>query len=83
MFLNTIPFNFYAIGTLLMIISITVLKFDFGPMKLHEDNARKGDLFTTAARPYGDADNEISNPTGKVIDLVFPIITLIISAPPQ
>ena len=78
MFLNTIPFNFYAIGTLLMIISITVLKFDFGPMKLHEDNARKGDLFTTAARPYGDADNEISNPTGKVIDLVFPIITLII-----
>ncbi|MGN0513783.1 MAG: Na+/H+ antiporter NhaC family protein [Lachnospiraceae bacterium] len=78
MFLNTIPFNFYALGTLLMILFITILKFDFGPMKTHEDNARKGDLFTTAARPYGDADHELTNPKGKVIDLVFPIISLII-----
>lgn len=78
MFLRTIPYNFYAMTTLLMIIVITVLKFDFGPMKRHELNAAKGDLFTTAARPYGDADDEPTTPRGKVIDLVFPVIVLII-----
>ncbi len=77
MFLKTIPYNFYALTTLMMIIIITVLKFDFGPMKRHEKNAAKGDLFTTDARPYGNADDEPDNPKGKVIDLVFPIIILI------
>lgn len=77
MFLKTIPYNFYALSTLLMIILITVLKTDYGLMKIHEENAIKGDLFTTAARPYGDADDEPSTPHGKVIDLVFPIIVLI------
>lgn len=79
MFLRTIPYNFYAIATLLMIILVVLLKADFGPMKKHEDNALKGDLFTTAARPYGDADDEIKTPNGKVIDLVFPVIVLVIS----
>lgn len=78
MFLNTIPYNFYALTTLVMIIVVTVLKFDFGSMKLHEANAVKGDLFTTAARPYGNADEEITSPNGKVIDLVFPVVVLII-----
>lgn len=78
MFLKTIPYNFYALTTLLMIILITVLKADFGLMKTHEENAMKGDLFTTAARPYGDADEEPVTPHGKVIDLVFPVIVLII-----
>ncbi len=77
MFLKTIPYNFYALSTLLMIILITVFKTDYGLMKIHEDNAVKGDLFTTAARPYGDADDEPDTPHGKVIDLVFPIIVLI------
>ena len=77
MFLSTIPFNFYALTTLLMVILITVLKLDYGPMRLHESNARKGDLFTTDARPYGNADDEPVNPNGQVIDLVFPIAVLI------
>lgn len=78
MFLNTIPYNFYALTTLLMIIVITVLKFDFGPMALHEKNAADGDLFTTSSRPYGNVDDEITNPKGKVIDLVLPVVVLII-----
>lgn len=78
MFLNTIPYNFYAIVTLLMMFLITVLNFDFGPMKMHEENAIKGDLFTTASRPYGDVDEEITTPNGSVIDLVLPIAVLII-----
>ena len=78
MFLNTIPYNFYALATLLMMVLITVFNYDFGPMKLHEQNAVKGDLFTTAARPYGNADDEIKNPTGSVIDLVCPVAILIV-----
>ncbi len=79
MFLQTIPYNFYAIGTLLMIVLITTMKVDFGPMKLHEVNAiHHNDLFTTAARPYGEADDRNSVQIGKVIDLVFPVIALII-----
>ncbi len=78
MFLNTIPYNFYALTTLLMIIYITITKMDYGPMKLHEDNAIKGDLFTTEDRPYGNVDDEMTHPKGDVIDLVFPVIVLII-----
>lgn len=78
MFLNTIPYNFYALTTLMMIIYITVTKLDYGPMKLHESNALKGDLFTTAARPYGNADDEPVSPRGAVIDLVFPVAVLIL-----
>lgn len=78
MFLQTIPYNFYALTTLLMIILITVLKTDFGLMKIHEQNAIKGDLFTSDARPYGDLDDEPIEPHGKVIDLVFPVVILII-----
>ncbi len=78
MFLKTIPYNFYALTTLLMIIVVTVGKFDFGSMKIHEENAMKGDLFTTAERPYGNADQEPQSPSGKVIDLVFPVAALIV-----
>lgn len=78
MFLNTIPYNFYALTTLLMMILLTVMNFDFGGMKLHEDNARKGDLFSTAARPYGDMDERSGSlPKGSVIDLVLPVAVLI------
>lgn len=78
MFLQTIPYNFYALTTLLMMLLITVLKFDFGSMKIHEDNAVKGDLFTTAARPYGDDEENTDKPNGSVIDLVLPVVVLII-----
>lgn len=78
MFLQTIPYNFYAITTLAMMLLLTIMKFDFGSMKVHEDNAKKGDLFTTAARPYGDDDDTTDKPNGAVIDLVLPVIVLII-----
>lgn len=78
MFLQTIPYNFYAITTLSMMLLLTIMKFDFGSMKVHEDNANKGDLFTTAARPYGDDDDNTDKPNGAVIDLVLPVIVLII-----
>lgn len=78
MFLQTIPYNFYALCTLVMMFLITVLKFDFGSMKIHEDNAIKGDLFTTLARPYGDDEENTDKPNGAVIDLVLPVVVLII-----
>ena len=77
MFLNTIPYNLYALTTILMMILLAVMKTDFGSMRVHEMNAMKGDLFTTDARPYGDADQEPVSPQGKVIDLVLPVLVLI------
>lgn len=79
MFLKTIPYNFYALGTLLMIVVISLMKFDYGPMKLHEDNAAKGDLFTTKERPYGDDTDDTVESNGKVMDLVIPVVVLIAS----
>ena len=79
MFIRSIPFNFYALLTIVMIITISLMKFDYGSMKKHELNAAKGDLYTTAARPYKDVNDEEVSSKGKVIDLVLPIIVLIIS----
>ncbi len=77
LFIQAIPYNFYAILTIIMMIVIAVAKFDFGPMKLHEKNAiEKGDLFTSGTKVSGE-DEEI-NPKGKVIDLVLPVVVLII-----
>ncbi|MCP1102752.1 tetracycline resistance efflux pump [Aequitasia blattaphilus] len=78
-FIRAIPYNFYALLSIVMMISITVMKFDYGPMKLHEKNAKNGDLFTTPDRPYADAKEEVVSSKGKVIDLVFPIIVLIVA----
>ena len=61
-----------------MMILSSVLKFDFGLMRTHEDNAIKGDLFTTSDRPYGDVDEKSEKPNGAVIDLVMPVAVLII-----
>ena len=79
MFLNTIPYNFYAILTIIMVICVAALKFDYGSMAVHERNAEmNGDLFTTEGRPYGDGteDGEVS-PKGRVVDLVLPVIALV------
>ena len=80
LFLRAIPYNFYARLTILMMILISVMKVDFGPMAVHERNAKKGDLFTTSNRPYADAEkNEnVIAPKGKVIDLLIPILSLIV-----
>ena len=77
-FLRAIPFNYYAILTLVFIIVMTCLNIDYGPMRTHELNAAKGDLYTTPERPFADAKEMKFNPNGKVIDLVIPIIILII-----
>ena len=77
-FLKAIPYNYYAILTMVFIIVMTCMNIDYGPMKTHEDNAAKGDLYTTEHRPYADASEMKFNPNGKVIDLVIPVIILII-----
>ena len=78
LFIQAIPFNFYSLLTIAMMILITVMNLDFGPMKLHEDNAAKGDLYTTPERPYADAASEAPASKGKVRDLVVPIVILIV-----
>ena len=77
-FLRAIPYNYYAVLTMVFIIMMTALNIDYGPMKKHEDNAAKGDLYTTPERPYADAEEMKFNPNGKVIDLILPVIVLII-----
>lgn len=77
-FMRAIPYNFYALLTIVMMFTLIVLKLDYGPMRLHEDNAIKGDIYTTPDRPYADAEKEIVEGKGKVIDLVLPIILLIV-----
>lgn len=78
-FVRTIPYNFYAILTIVMMVGMVLMKTEFGAMKTHEINALNGDLYTTSARPYENAtDDEAPNPRGKVIDLVVPIVVLVI-----
>ena len=77
LFVQAIPYNFYAILTLVMVFLTAALNIDFGPMKKHEDNAAKGDIYTTPERPYENVAEMKFNPTGKVIDLVLPVIILI------
>ena len=80
MFLQTIPYNFYALLTITMMLTLTFMKFEYGPMATHEKNAlENGDLFTTAGRPYGDGeDAATANPKGKVIALVLPVALLVL-----
>lgn len=78
-FVRAIPYNFYALLTIVMMVAMVVMKFEYGPMKEHEENAKKGDLYTTPDRPYANAEDEItSDSKGTVLDLVIPIISLII-----
>ena len=78
LFIKAIPYNFYALLTILMMVVIVVGKIDFGPMKLHERNAMNGDIYTTPDRPYANASSDYVNPKGKVVDLIIPIISLIV-----
>ena len=78
-FVRTIPYNFYAILTIVMMVGMVLMKTEFGAMRTHEINALNGDLYTTSARPYENAtDDGAPNPRGKVIDLVIPIVMLVI-----
>lgn len=78
LFIQAIPYNFYALFTILMMVVLAFAKMDYGPMKLHERNAfEKGDIFTTGDRVSND--DVAANPKGKVIDLVLPVVVLIIT----
>jgi len=77
-FLRAIPYNYYALLTIVMMVTMVLLKVEFGPMKTHELNALKGDLFTTADRPYAGSEEDLGNENGTVLDLVVPVIVLIV-----
>ncbi len=78
-FIQTIPYNLYAILTLVMLVAITLLRVDFGPMKKHEMNAIAGDLFTTPGRPYEGNEEEVIKENSHVLDLILPVVVLIAS----
>ena len=79
LFISAIPYNYYALLTIFMMVVMAIMKVEYGPMATHEKNAiEKGDIYTTPDRPYADADNTPVSSKGKVIDLVFPIVLLIV-----
>ncbi len=77
LFCQAIPYNFYSLLTFVFIIAITLMKFDYGPMKLHEFNASKGDLFTSGVEHEAQDDEKPATDKGRVIDLIIPIVVLI------
>ncbi|MBE7025720.1 MAG: Na+/H+ antiporter NhaC family protein [Ruminococcaceae bacterium] len=77
LFVRAIPYNFYSLLTLVFVVALAVMKFDFGPMKKHEFNAiAKGDLFTSGDEAKA-VEKESENPRGRVIDLVLPVLILV------
>ncbi len=77
LFVRAIPYNFYSLLTLVFVVALAVMKFDFGPMKLHEFNAmQKGDLYTSGDKAEA-LEKEEENPKGRVIDLVLPVLVLV------
>ncbi len=77
LFIHAIPYNFYALLTIAMLIFLAVSGFDYGPMKKHEENAKNGDLFSTGVQNAVEALPE--NPRGRVCDLVIPVVFLVIA----
>lgn len=78
LFINAIPYNFYAILTIIMMFVIAAIKLDFGPMKKHEDNALNGDLFTSGAIEE-ETTLLAKNDKGRVYDLIIPVVFLVIA----
>ena len=79
MFLRTIPYNYYALLTMVMSLFLIFTDTEYGPMKLNEDNAKKGDLFTTEDRPYGNDMDDSTDTRGHVVDLIAPVLVLIVA----
>ncbi len=77
LFIQAIPYNYYALLTIFMMVLLTLFRLDYGPMARHEANAAAGDLFTVPTKNY-NADETVEG-HGKVIDLVLPIVVLIVS----
>ena len=78
LFIRSIPYNLYALLTIGMILLCAVMRVDFGKMRIHEQNAEAGDLFTTDERPYADEQVPEDNGRGHVFDLILPIAVLIV-----
>ena len=78
LFVRAIPYNFYAILTVVMMVSMVLLKVEFGPMAKHEKNADNGDLFSMGDRTQNIQEDEQGSSKGKVIDLVIPILCLVV-----
>ena len=76
LFIKSIPFNFYAWLTIIMMIGLAVLKIEYGPMAKFEKNAQAGDLFS-GKNPYAGMEDDVPEGKGKVIDLVLPIVVLV------
>ena len=76
LFIRTIPYNFYALLTIAMMLTLTIKNVDFGPMLKYEKNAKAGDIFS-GVDPYANQKEEIPEGKGKVIDLVLPILVLV------
>jgi len=79
LFVKAIPYNFYSLLTIVMIITITLMKFDYGPMKRHELNAINGDIFSEGEKHAGDGEEAEHNAKGRVLDLVLPVVFLIVA----
>jgi len=75
-FIRAIPYNFYSLLTIVMVIAMAVMKFDYGPMAIHERNAMNGDLFS--GEYLGENVDEEVSAKGKVIDLILPVVVLIV-----
>lgn len=80
LFIRAIPYNYYALLTILMMVVMALMKFEFGLMKKHEQNALNGDLFSEKGRErIEEAESRAENKNGSVLDLVLPVVVLIIS----
>lgn len=79
LFIQCIPYNFYALFTIIFIVMLSLLRADYGLMELHEINAIKGDLYTTSERPYDGFEEEIKEEGGHLVDMLLPVIVLIIT----
>lgn len=77
LFIRTIPYNFYALLTIVMMLTITIKNVDYGPMMKFEKNAKAGDLFS-GANPYANEADTVPEGKGKVIDLILPVIVLVV-----
>ena len=78
LFIRAIPFNFYAILTIIMMVGMAMMKTEYGLMRTHENNAcLKGDLFS-GSNPYAQMEEEVAEDKGTVMDLVLPIVSLVV-----
>ncbi|MCI6568134.1 MAG: Na+/H+ antiporter NhaC family protein [Dysosmobacter sp.] len=78
LFIRAIPYNFYALVTIVMMVGLVVLKADFGLMNIYETNAVENDDLFSGPNPYAMMDEDVAEDNGRVLDLVLPIIVLVV-----